>query len=65
MRIKIYWVIVNAITGEPVPPQDNNPMGESQGMLVYPDIKSAEASCIYQKNVFEVDCKPVMLGNEK
>ena len=63
--IKIYWVIVNAITGKVVPPQDNNPRGPSQGMMVYPDIKSAENSCIYQKNEFGIECKPVPLGNEK
>ena len=62
---KIYWVIVNAVTGVAIPPQDNNPLGKSQGMIVYPDIKSAEESCIYQENEFEIECKPVILGNEK
>lgn len=63
--MKIYWVIVNAITGVPVPPQDDNPRGRSEGMLVYPEIKSAEAACVYQNEAFEVDCKPCILGNEK
>lgn len=63
--VRIYWVLVNAVTGVAIPPQDNNPLGKSQGLMVYPDIKSAEASCVYQKDEFEIDCKPVPLGNER
>ena len=63
-EVKIYWVIVNGITGIPIPPQDCNP-GHHEGMLVYPDARSADAACVHQKAVYEVDCKPCILGNEK
>ncbi len=63
-EVKVYWVIVNAITRVPIPPQDDNP-GHHDGMLVYPDPRSADAACVHQKAVFEVDCLPCILGNEK
>ncbi len=59
---KHWWTLIWEGTTTPVVPFDENPGSYDEGMLVYRTQKAAQCACRHQRDLYDVQCKPIRLN---